>query len=150
MASDPTSEAHAADPLWRRPGRPRIFETPPDFWTAAVAYFQWCEANPILRSEMVKTKDGASLVPVPHLRAMTIEGFCLHAGIGVQSWYDYKARQEFSEVIARVEAVMREQKFTGAAAGVLNPNIIARDLGLVDRKEATQNVVFLEAGDEAV
>ena len=28
-----------------------------------------------------------------------------------------------------------EQKFTGAAAGLLNPNIIARDLGLADKTD---------------
>jgi hypothetical protein len=31
--------------------------------------------------------------------------------------------------------VIYEQKFTGAAADLLNPNIIARDLGLADKQD---------------
>jgi hypothetical protein len=31
----------------------------------------------------------------------------------------------------------REQKFTGAAAGLLNGNLVARELGLADKAEVT-------------
>ena len=34
-----------------------------------------------------------------------------------------------------MEQIIRTQKFEGAAAELLNPNIIARDLGLADRSE---------------
>ncbi|MDC9826565.1 terminase small subunit, partial [Devosia sp. ZB163] len=37
----------------------------------------------------------------------------------------------------RVDEIIRAQKFEGAAAGLLNPNIIARDLGLADKQELT-------------
>lgn len=36
--------------------------------------------------------------------------------------------------MTRVEQIIRQQKFEGAAAELLNPNIIARDLGLADKK----------------
>jgi hypothetical protein len=35
---------------------------------------------------------------------------------------------------------MYEQKFSGAAAGLLNPNIIARDLGLADKSEIASTI----------
>jgi len=41
----------------------------------------------------------------------------------------------FSTVIADIEAVIKSQKFQGAAAGLLNANIIARDLGLADKSD---------------
>ena len=35
--------------------------------------------------------------------------------------------------------MMNAYKFEGAAAGLLHANIIARDLGLADKKDITQN-----------
>lgn len=39
------------------------------------------------------------------------------------------------EVTTYVEEIIRTQKFEGAAVGAFNANIIARDLGLSDKKE---------------
>ena len=36
-------------------------------------------------------------------------------------------------VVSKAEKIIYEQKFTGAAADLLNPNIIARDLGNVEK-----------------
>ena len=36
-----------------------------------------------------------------------------------------------------MEEIIRQQKFEGAAANLLNANIIARDLGLADKAEIT-------------
>jgi hypothetical protein len=52
---------------------------------------------------------------------------------------EYKTNPEykdFSQVITRIEKIIYNQKFTGAASGFLNPNIIARDLGLTDKVES--------------
>ena len=46
-----------------------------------------------------------------------------------------KGKPDFSEVCADAERVIYQQKFQGAAADQLNPAIIARDLGLADKKE---------------
>ena len=37
--------------------------------------------------------------------------------------------------MAKAESVIRSQKFAGAAADLLNANIIARDLGLADKNQ---------------
>ena len=46
-------------------------------------------------------------------------------------------RQDLVETIERVQMVLYAQKFAGAAADLLNANIIARDLGLADKSELT-------------
>lgn len=38
--------------------------------------------------------------------------------------------EDFLGVISQVEAIIYQQKFTGAAADLLNTNIISRDLGI--------------------
>jgi hypothetical protein len=70
---------------------------------------------------------------------MTEEGFCLFADIGYTTFCDYSRKEDFSQVVTRIKQTIRQQKFTGAAAELLNPNIIARDLGLSDKKDHTSS-----------
>jgi hypothetical protein len=68
---------------------------------------------------------------------MTIGGLCLFLDISQQAWSEYKSREGFGEVTKQIDETIRNQKFQGAAADLLNANIIARDLGLADRQEHT-------------
>ena len=52
------------------------------------------------------------------------------------------------EVITRIRETAYNQKFTGAAADLLNANIIARDLGLSDKKEMNVNAEQPLFGDD--
>jgi hypothetical protein len=117
-------------------GRPRKFQTPDKLWKAAVEYMEWIVDNPLIENKVFQHQGEIIHAEVKKIRAATIQGFCLYNSIGRQTWQEYKDRAEFSEVIARVDDLFREQKFTGAAADLLNPNIIARDLGLTDKSES--------------
>ncbi|WP_321338770.1 terminase small subunit [uncultured Cohaesibacter sp.] len=58
-------------------------------------------------------------------------GLYVFLGITRQTWDSYKDRgEDFLTIITRVEDIIWDQKFTGAAAGILNGNIIARELPL--------------------
>ena len=73
---------------------------------------------------------------MPLMRAYTWEGLELY--LGLESLREYKTNEKYkaySQVITRISKIIYNQKFTGSAAGFLNPNIIARDLGLVDKKQ---------------
>lgn len=119
-------------------GRDKIFSTPEFLWAACVEYFQWVEDNPLLEQKIFHTNGQITKDTVSKMRAMTLTGLRLFLGVSAQTWLDYKSRQDFIEVIARAEEIIYEQKFTGAAADMLNPNIIARDLGLADKQEVKQ------------
>lgn len=82
--------------------------------------------------ELVKYQGDAEQVEVPKMRAMTISGLCRFLDIDQTTWGEYRKKPDFSPVVTRVEEIIRDQKFVGAAADLLNPNIIARDLGLRD------------------
>lgn len=116
----------------RNAGRPRIFESPDDFMAACYAYFDWVDENPLWEMKVFGTGLKAKL---PHPRAMTLRGLTAHIGIGRRTWDDYRARPEFKDVCEIAEDIMFDQKFAGAAAGLFNANIIARDLGLSDKSE---------------
>lgn len=118
-------------------GRDKIFATPEVMWESCLEYFQWVEANPLYESKPFAFQGVVTQEPVPKMRAMTIMGLCNFLDIGEQTWADYRVREDFSGVVTRVEQIIRQQKFEGASADLLNANIIARDLGLSDKQEFT-------------
>lgn len=123
-------------------GRKPKFAKPDDLWNACTEYFDWNEANPLQTSELVKFQGQATVATLPKMRAMTIKALCRFIDIDYSTWCDWKARRaDLSDIIVRVEEIIYEQKLTGAAADLLNPNIIARQLGLSDKKEIEGQLV---------
>lgn len=115
-------------------GRDLIFKDPETLWAACVEYFEWVEENPLHEAQAFAYQGCVTIESLPKMRAMTIAGLCIFLDINQSTWFDYAKREDFSEVTTRAEEIIRDQKFSGAAAGLLNANIIARDLGL---KEST-------------
>lgn len=115
-------------------GRDKIFSSPEQLWESACEYFEWCDDNPLETIEYYG-KD-ATKCKVPKMRAYTWSG--LEAYLGIESFRDYKTDEsykDFSQVITHIGKIIYTQKFEGAAAGLLNANIISRDLGLTDKTE---------------
>lgn len=117
-------------------GRPGIFADDQELWSSCVEYFDWCHDNPLEEAIVYQGQLNEQQVK-PHMRAMTLDGLCIFLGIARKTWQNYRERDDFLQVTETVEQVIRTQKFEGAAAGLLNPNIIARDLKLADPQEVT-------------
>lgn len=118
-------------------GRDKLFESPESLWESACEYFEWCEENPFQEAQLVSFQGQSVLESVPKIRPFTWDG--LETFLDVYSLRDYKTNAEykdFSQVINRIDKIIRNQKFSGAASGFFNANIIARDLGL---REQTDN-----------
>ena len=116
-------------------GRDRLFASADLLWDACCEYFQWVEDNPLLEMKPFAYQGVVIQEPVAKMRAMTINGLCLFLDIDETTWRAWREVDDFSTVVSRAEKIIYEQKFTGAAADLLNPNIIARDLGLADKKD---------------
>ncbi|EBY7415841.1 terminase small subunit, partial [Salmonella enterica subsp. enterica serovar Alachua] len=107
------------------------FENPEDLWSACVEYFNWVDENPLYKDQLVTFQGAATHEPVAQMRAMTLMGLCLFIDISIKQWNVWRdERADLGEVISRAEAVIYQQKFSGAAADLLNANIISRELGL--------------------
>lgn len=114
------------------------FSNPEDLWDACLEYFEWVHDNPLQEAKVAQEKGIPKVIELAKMRAMTISGLCVFLDIVEDTWRDWRAnRQDLSAVITRVEQIIRTQKFEGAAADLLHPNIIARDLGLADKQEHT-------------
>lgn len=121
--------------LWKlrtQHGREKLFSDPNALWESACEYFQWCDDNPLIQNDF-KGRD-ADEVEIKYKRAYTWQGLCFF--LRIDSFREYKTNPnyaEFSPIIKEIDKIMYEQKFSGAAAGLFNASIIARDLKLVDR-----------------
>lgn len=124
-------------------GRDKIFATPEILLDAACEYFQWCDENPLLDTDF-RGKE-VQEVKIPKMRAYTLHGLCIFLGVHTKYFNDFEDQirqnndelaKDFSNVLTRIREIIYTQKFEGAAAGLLNQAIIARDLAL---KEVTEN-----------
>lgn len=145
-----------------RHGRKTLFKSPKILQREAFKYFQWCVDNPLIEAQVVKgreyTKGGQDnpdrekiktskpyvIAELPKMRPFTMEGLChfLRCNKGYFNDFDRNIKDskeqiniDFSVIITHIREIIYRQKFEGAAAGFLNANIIARDLGLTDKKE---------------
>ena len=116
-------------------GRNPIFKNPEELWKACLEYFKWVEAHPLWEDKPVHYQGKMIPNTVAKMRAMTIGGLCIFLDICEETWTNYRNKVDFFGVTKKAEKIIRNQKFTGASADLLNANIIARDLGLVDKKE---------------
>lgn len=133
-------------------GRDKLFETADLLWQAACEYFQWCDENPWFKNEAVKAGDHfGEHVQVPIARPYTLQGMCIYLDCNTAYLRQFKASlgkepSDFSTIISKIEEIIYTQKFEGAAVGAFNANIIARDLGLTDKKDVTTGGESLNKG----
>lgn len=112
-------------------GRDVIFSDPDKFWESCCEYFEWCDNNP-LKSYEYNGKD-AIKCDLEFMRAYTWQGLALFLDVHVETVKELQNKKDFSVIYTRVASTIFNQKFTGAAAGLLKENIISRELGLADK-----------------
>jgi len=126
-------------------GRDKIFETPELMLDAAYEYFKWCDENPLIEVDY-RGSNPPIKVELPKMRAYTLHGLTCYLDVNTVYFNQFaidcgakkdEISKDFSKVITHVREVIYNQKFVGAASGFLNPNIIARDLGLKDNQDLT-------------
>ncbi len=118
-------------------GREKLFKTPELMWEAACEYFEWIVANPISVQDNKGTKN---VNTIDFIRPFTLVGLCIYLDCSSSYFRTFKSLlkkkdKEYLTIITRIEEIIYNQKFEGAAIGIFKENIIARDLGLTEKKE---------------
>jgi hypothetical protein len=119
-------------------GREMLFQSPTLLWEAACEYFEWCVDNPIVDPRSFGGKQKIQ-------RPFTMQGLCLYLNCNTAYFRQFKAaldenEKDYSTVITCIEETVYQQKFENAAIGVYNTNIIARDLGLIDKQDIKKDL----------
>lgn len=118
-------------------GAPRHFDSPDAMREAVADYFTWVEKNPLYEFKTTQFQGAVVRMHLPKMRAMSKRALCLHLGITRATWDAYRVREGFEELVKGIEDAIYAQKFEGAAADLLSPMVICRDLGLKDRSDIT-------------
>lgn len=135
-------------------GRDKLFATPELMWEAACEYFAWVEDNPFLAEDFISSGPHAGgIVVLNKKRPFTLHSLCIYLDCNTQYFKIFKAQlpkdeKGFNTIITRIEETIYAQKFEGAASGFFNANIIARDLGLADKSDVTNNTYTVEVKEE--
>ena len=108
--------------------------TPATFWAKVIEFLQWCDKYPLKSEEVFGT---GKRMTVKNMRMPTIQGFCTYAKIDRQTFANYEKDEAWFGIVTRARDLFYAIKIEGAAAGLLNANIIARELGLSDKTEVT-------------
>jgi hypothetical protein len=128
-------------------GRDRIFETPELMLSCAKEYFQWVDDNPLVRYEAIKSGDMCGKVmEVPISRPYTWDGLCQQLECNTEYFTDFEKSlvgkndelsKDFSRIITHIRQTINRNKLEGASVGIFNANIVARELGMIDKKDVT-------------
>ena len=111
-------------------------------WEAALEYFEWNHNNPLEKAVVYQGE--VSSKPEPVMRAMTVKGLCIFWDVNADYLTDFvdnlnmdtEEGKDFSRIVKKIRQIIDTQKFEGASAGLLNPNIIAEGFkGLLIRKK---------------
>lgn len=118
--------------------------TPQEIIEGAIEYFEWNEENPIITEEHSHFKGEAIPYDVNKKRAVSLGRCILRLGLCHQTWCNYKKLEEekHGELAAAyfaacnwVEEAIRTIKLEDAHAGLMNPAIVMRELGLRDAQK---------------
>lgn len=111
-------------------GAPRKYEDSEALWADCMEYF-----------ETRIGLDDWNGQPWP----FTLASLCIFLDITQETWRTWcKERKDLSAVLTRVDEIIRDQKLSGAMVGAYNHNIVARDLGLADKKELGIDITKIE------
>ncbi|GAG43219.1 unnamed protein product, partial [marine sediment metagenome] len=98
--------------------------------------------NPLSEEKLFAYQGDVTRDMVYKMRAMTLSQLCFYLKCNEAYFRTFKKQlpdgeKDFNTVIRDIETTIYNQKFQGAAADLLDSNIIARDLGLKDARDLT-------------
>lgn len=115
-------------------------KTPELLYQYFEAYKKKCKENP--KFENCYSARLNDYKPIPREIPITMNGFevWLFKNKIVAKLQDYLSNKDdrysqYACILRTIKAEIYNDKYNGAAAGIFNQNIIARDLGLTDKKE---------------
>ena len=125
-------------------GRPRKFKRPKELEEAFVEYLGDREGRPLVYTETEKGDVGDNYISKKKEKIkshpLSIADFCVYLGM-CRNWWN-ELPDEFLGVKSRISDYIFCYQLKGAEVGEFNANIVARELGLADKKEVTAGEGF--------
>lgn len=110
-------------------GRPAKY-TPIELWDKFVEYVEWMVGNP---AKVERPFSSGIIVVSNGERPLKLIDFYNYAGIDRKTFASYEEKDAFLPITTCIRDIIYSQKFDGAARGVFDSNLIARELGIGER-----------------
>lgn len=124
-------------------GRPRKFATPSALLKAFENYLEDRKSRPLISLESESGKVGESKIEKEKEKKknhpLSIVDFCVYLGCSRNWWNELPT--DFLGVKNRISDYIFCYQLKGAETGIFNANIVARELGLADKKELTRESI---------
>lgn len=104
--------------------------TPEQLMNLVVSYFEWAETNAIKAGETASFQGKTYEDTIHRPRVFTWAGLTLFCGVSTGIIQKWKRQPGYMQVLDFAETVIREQKYQYAANGMINTNMIAKELGI--------------------
>lgn len=122
---------------------------PEELWDEFVQYMEWLEKETLKEQKQFPYQGKVVVHDAPKMRAPTLQGFCAFADIEMKTFENYDKNADFLHITARIRNILFSSKFEGAAAGLLDSNLIARELGIADNQNVNLPTgMIIEVQDE--
>lgn len=122
----------------QKDGRELIYKTPDLLLNEAYKYFDWCNKNPVKKNEAIKSGPTAGkIIQIPTQRPYTIQQLCVYIGISLNTFKNYETRDNFLTVTTHIREIIQANQLEGAMVEAYNHNIVARLLGLSEKKDVS-------------
>lgn len=117
-------------------GRSKLFATPEPLWETTCGYFEYCDSHPWktikTKTKGQKTETEETVTQYPY----TLGGLMSFMNVSRSYWRKFRAsaNEDYFTIITRIENIIQTQQLEGALVGAFNPNIVARVLGLANKR----------------
>lgn len=116
----------------------RRYASGKELWQDCVKYFKWHEENPLKEEKSVLVKEKMQKAIALRNRPMTLHALFVFLNLSEKTWSIWrKDRPELHDAMVMVERVIYVNKFEGAASGLFNSRLIARDLRIAEGYEVS-------------
>ena len=104
--------------------------TPEEVFDFAVRYFSWAESEAIKAIETAAFQGVVSESLVHKPRVFTLTGLALFMGVNINRFARWRTEAGYSDVMEFIDNVIYEQKYQLGVAGIINSNIVGKELGI--------------------
>lgn len=118
----------------KKGGKEQVYANADKLLSKAFEYFAWCEDNPWLKKELMRSGDRkGEMVEVPVSRPYTIAGMCVYCGISQSTFGAYMKDETMKSAAEHLTDIICQNQLEGAIIGAYNSSFVSHILA--DGKE---------------
>ncbi|GAB6122240.1 terminase small subunit [Dysgonomonas termitidis] len=104
----------------------QIYTDPDTLLSKAFEYFAWCEQNPWIKKELMRSGDKkGEFIEIPVLRPFTLAGMCVYCGISESTFVRYGKDEQMRDAASHILGIIRQNCIEGAISGEYNATFVA-------------------------